>query len=261
MEVFSSGGCGDALIVGMKIQQDSLKFPGTEYIWRHFEKYECHSEPCLDIMKQFVNRAEFCVMNGPEAAAKQMCHDVAGHYIDTVITGWPNPYLNNPLGNGSFLLKDPDLFNLSNHIVVQAQAGRMHDDTRREIGPAVITQLLDTFQSKKVVIIGPDNYEFSFAYSDRVIDLAGSTPSVLDCLQLINDCSLFIGQDGVAAYYAMMLKKLCIVNYHIPTLVNHYFNCEWTNHSLALTGAGNILNNIPNHKKIKLIFDIVKQNS
>ncbi len=257
-KVFSSGGVGDTLIVGMKIQQDSLKFPATEYVWKHFEKHECHSEPCLDIMDQFVEGAEFCITDKSEACAKQLAVDTGGHYIDTVITGWPNPYLKQPLCDGKFVLEHSELFDLSGHIVVQVQAGRMYDNTRREIGPGVITELLETFE-RKIVIIGPEHYNYSFADSDRVINLAGTTDSILDCLQLINDCILFVGQDGVVAYYAMMLKKLTIVNFHIPTLINHYWNAAWQNHSLAFTGAGRNLNKLPEHEKLKLLFNVIKE--
>lgn len=254
-EVFSSGGVGDTLIVGLKIRQSMKNFPETEFTWRHFERHQCHADPCMNIMGMFVQKREIYVMDGPEKAAKEMCHDVNGTYLDTVIKGYPNPYLDKPLGDGSFLLGRSDTFDLKDHIVIQMHAGRMHDNTRREVGREVIQQLKDEFWLRKIVLIGPESYEYK---DDQVVNLTGQTPNVVDSLELINDCSLFVGHDGIAAYYAMMMKKLVIVSFHIPTLVNHYWNLNWANHALCLQGSGTFLRKLPDHEKVKLLFKLAK---
>ena len=255
MEIFSSGGVGDALIIGMKIQKANFK---EKVIWRHFERHDCHGDPCLDIMKQFVPASEMHIMEQPEKCAKQMCEDVGGTYMDSRVPDFPSPYLNNPIGDGKFILEHSKLAFLKGHIVIQQAAGRMHDNTKRVIGESLIRGLYETFPDRSVVVVGPLETQIDVP---NIINLTGQTPSVVDALQTVNDCSLFVGHDGVMAYYAMMLRKWSIVNYHIPTLVNHYWNPSWKNHSLAVTGAGTYLNGLPVNDHVQKMFDYIRSNN
>lgn len=243
-QIFSSGGVGDTLIVGLKINQFKRNLTsGDQIFWNHYERHECHTKPCLDIMKFFANKSEVFIDNQPEKLAKQECEKYNGKYLDTVAKRIINPYLNFQIPVESFL--DHRLLGRTNYIVIQAQAGRMHDNTRREVGVGVIDMLLHMFPSKMLVILGPEEHLYETIDQRRIINLTGQTTSVNDALGIINDCSLFVGQDGIMAYYAMMQKKPSIVFFHLPNLVDHYFNTTWMNHSLAIYGAGNHVKEIP----------------
>ncbi|MHA2009816.1 MAG: hypothetical protein ACXADW_02935 [Candidatus Hodarchaeales archaeon] len=247
-KVFSSGGVGDALIVGLKIQH---RFPEVEVAWNHFERHQCHGDPILDIQKQFVKNAIVSIRDKPEEQAKEMCSKSNGIYIDTVITNFINPYLKKPLSTGKPILN----LDLKDHVIIHMHAGRMHDNTKRTIAFNVIDDIRHKFLNKKIMLVGPEPVDLDFP---NCINLTGKTESVLEAMQAINGCCLFVGQDGVLAYYAMMLKKPALIAFHLPNLVNHYWNGAWALHSLAIIGAGNTLNSLPSGEKIEQLFELCK---
>lgn len=244
--VYSSGGVGDALIVGLKIQQMNAKGQ-----WIQWEKHECHRKPILDVMRCFTPRAEVRISDSPEKDAKEYAELHGGQYVNTVITGINWPYLNVPIHS-------PNSFNASGHICVQLLAGRMNDSTRRSISPFVINELYHKFPGKRIVLLAPEPVHCQEFIG--LVNLTGKTESVVDALDAINDCSLFIGQDGVLAYYAMMLHKPTIVAYHLPNLLRHYWNGKWATHSLALCGSGNCLHMLPVSSKVEELFNMVRKN-
>jgi hypothetical protein len=254
IEVFSSGGLGDSLIVGLKIKQ---AFQDASVIWRHFEKHPCHSEPCSQIQFQFADHVECRITDSPEKDALQMCGEVGGQYIDTRINKVLHPYLDRHLVSSG--LTHQKLAGRNNYIVVQAQAGRMHDGTRREVGVGVMNQLLKTFPHKHLVILGPEWHPFSTTDMERTINLTEQTESILDVFNIINDCALFVGQDGVMAYYSMMIGKPTLVTYHIGSLPNHYWNNQWGTHALAWVGGSN-LNELIKHPRLDTFIECVIAN-
>lgn len=251
IEIFSSGGVGDALIVGLKIQQ-GFEAEERRIVWRHFEKHECHGDACLDIQQQFADHSECFIMEQPHNNMLEMCDSVGGIYIDTKMGEVLSPYLKKPLARGSFFHEK--LLGESDYIVVQAQAGRMNDNTRREVSLDVMNGLLQLFPDKKIVILGPESHPFHTVDMSRTINLTGATESVIDALEIINDACLFIGQDGIMAYYSLMLKKPTILAFHIHTLPEHYWNERWGSHAVALLGAGNILSQLPLNDKIERLL-------
>jgi len=252
LEIFSSGGVGDSLIVGLKIQEATKSNSPAHIVWRHFEKHECNADPCLAIQTKFATQAECLIFDKPEQCAKEMCHDIAGTYITTTSSDILNPYLDKPIHGEGFFLSP--LMGEKNYIVVQAQAGRMHDNTRREVDISVMNQLLQLFPNKRLVILGPEEQSFETIDTSRTINLTGKTGSIIDVFEIINDCSLFVGQDGVMAYYALMRKKCAIVAFHINTLPQHYWNGRWETHSVALLGAGNMLQQLPQLNSIEQLL-------
>lgn len=228
-KIYSSGGVGDNLIIGLKIQK---KFPGEKIFWRHYEKHSCHHEPCSDLMKAMFPTGDvaFIKSDKPEAEAK----GEGGTYINTVIAGHEDPYLNEQLGESPLTFKD--------HIVIQMSAGREGDDTYRVVSKDLISQIAKDNADKKIVLLS--GKIMAFPKTKNVINLSGQTGTVVDALGYINNCSFFIGQDGVLAYYAMMLKKPTLVNFHLPTLPGHYFNAKWLAHAVPVC-QGNSLQYMP----------------
>lgn len=249
MKIFSSGGVGDALIVGMKIENLRVWTKAKIQYWQHREKHECHGHACNDIVKHFVPKGKFILSENPEKESKEI--EAIGNdqfknsckYIDTKIIEFPHPYLPNQIENNYHL--STELWDKENYICVQMTAGRLHDNTKRHINFSVIYQLHEKFPNKTIVMLGPELIPYETNFLGNVINLTGKTPSILDAFSCINNCGLFVGQDGVMAYYSMMLRKNTIINYHLPNLINHYWNNHWSLHGLAVCGAGNNLNKFP----------------
>lgn len=265
--VFSSGGVGDALIVGLKISKMRAQNGEGRFVWEHREKHECHAKPCEDIMGRFAEECHFILSDNPEHEAMEAKAGARGYYIDTRINGVVNPYIEFPLGS-NFLWKKREAIgksatkvhwdgNLSHDIedfvVVQCQAGRMHDNTKRIIDMEVVKQIKERLPEKPIVLLGPESVTF---HGQEVCNWTGQTKSVLDALACIDECSLFIGQDGVLAYYAMMRRKPSLVAYHLPNLPGHYWNNAWAGHSLAMLGAGNHVRMLPGGEKMDRLLEM-----
>ena len=254
MKIYSSGGVGDALIVAMKIEHLRLWTDAKIENWGHHEKHECHTEACTDIVRHFVPDGNFWCVDKPEAMAKELSrlnHGKDRLYIDTRIKEFPHPYLPNPIENNFSL--STELWELENYIVVQMTAGRLHDNTRRSVQVPAINQLHERFPDKSIVLLGPERMICEFDYP--VINLTAKTVSILDALSCINSCGLFVGQDGVMAYYAAMLGKPTVISYHLPNLLNHYWNNHWSLHCCAMV-AGNTVMSLP--EGCESIFKMVK---
>jgi hypothetical protein len=264
-KVFSSGGVGDSLIVGLKIRKMRQQNGDCHFIWEHREKHACHKKPCHDIMGRFAEEPRFILCDQPEKEAMEAKAGCKGYYIDTRINSVVDPYLDFPIG--SHFLKQKRMAigksaerthwdgNLSHDIedfvVVQCQAGRMHDNTKRTIGSDVIKQLRQCLPDQPVVLLGPEPVNF---HEDGICNWTGQTVSILDAFSCIDECAMFVGQDGVLAYYAMMRRKPTLVAYHLPNLPGHYWNNAWASHSLALMGAGNHLRAIPANDKTNTLM-------
>lgn len=249
LSISSSGGVGDSLIVGLKIQEAIKSCDSVHIDWFHFEKHQCHADPCLAIQTKFASHAECIITKNPEQDAMKLACEKEGRYLSTKVGDILNPYLDKQISCGTFFHER--ILGLKNYIVVQSHAGRMHDNTKREVGIGVINNLISLFPDKLLVLVGPKKHVFKTENDSQVLNLTGETGSIIDVFQIINDCSLFVGQDGVMAYYAMMQKKNTIVSFHLPTLPNHYWNKKWENHSIALVGGGNKINHLPNLPMLK----------
>lgn len=266
IHVYSSGGVGDALIIALKIEKlknyHILQDTDTIFYWDHAEKHECHRIPISNIMESVVGRDFFkCHIqaNNPEAYIKELCKLNNGIYLNTRIMGIITPYLVSEFGS-TFILPWQD--NKLPHIVINVLAGRTYDNTRREIGSEIIHQIARQFPDRQIVLIGPESNDSldKIDYEGRVYNATGKTPTVIDAMSYINGCCLFVGQDGVLAYYSMMLRKPTIIHYHIPNLIGHYFNQEWAYHSIALFGDSNRLNKLDeNNNEIKALLEIAKK--
>lgn len=263
--VFSSGGVGDALIVGLKINKMRQQNGHGHFVWEHREKHECHAEPCSDIMSRFAEEAHFILSDQPEKEAMEAKAGCKGYYIDTRINGVIDPYLDFPLGSNFLMLKRGAVgksaekkhwggnlpHDIENFVVVQCQAGRMHDNTKRTVGFDVVKKLREKLPGQPIILLGPEPVDF---HGDMICNWTGQTGSILDAFACIDECTLFVGQDGVLAYYAMMQKKPSLVAYHLPNLPGHYWNNAWAGHSLALVGAGVHLPVLPEGEKTEMLL-------
>ena len=265
--VFSSGGVGDALIVGLKISKMRAQNGTGRYVWEHREKHACHAEPCSDVMSRFAEECHFILSDDPEREAMAAKAGAEGYYIDTRINGVVHPYLEFGLGSNFLDQKrgaigksaekvhwDGNLpYDIEDFVVVQCQAGRMHDNTKRTVGVDVIKQLRQSLPDQPIVMIGTETVDF---HGEMVLNWTGQTKSILDAFSCIDECAMFVGQDGVLAYYAMMKRKPSLVAYHLPNLPGHYWNNAWAGHSLAMVGAGNHLHQIPKNDKTELLLSM-----
>ncbi len=235
MNIYSSGGVGDALIVAMKIEHMRLWTKTKINYWGHYEKHECHREPCTSIIKHFVSNGDCWIDTQPEKRAKELAES-NGTYIDTKIINFPHPYLPHPIEN-NFKFKTK-IWDHDKYICIQTTAGRLNDNTRRSISFKVIHGLKKRFPDRDIVLLGPERLDIT---ENHMINLTGETQSILDAFSIINDCVLFIGQDGIMAYYAAMLGKPTIISYHLPNLLNHYWNNYWSLHAVAMVGGNNVV--------------------
>jgi hypothetical protein len=229
---FSSGGVGDTLIVGLKIQQfiNNLK-DDVRASWYHFEKHECHELPIRQIMDRMLaypGRKYVNIVDKPEKSALEMCKILNGVYLNTKIIEMDHPYFNH------YTEKYPQ-------ICVQMHGGRMHDNTRREVSLDVVQELHEKFPSKYVLLIGPERVDVEEKW---IVNRTARTPCITEAFQSINESFLFVGPDGIFAYYAAMKGKPCVINYHIPTLMQHYWHPKWADHVIPVF-SGNKLSSLP----------------
>jgi len=270
IHIYSSGGVGDTLIVALKIDKlknyEKQQGNTTMFYWDHAERHECHRNAISEIMKKTVGEDYFkCEIqpemgSNPEHYIKEKCKSMNGTYLDTKIMGITSPYLDFKIGEDFIISWEEKLVP---HIVVNMLAGRTYN-TRREVNVKVVHQLAKEFPKKRVVLLGPEMMEYLdnefIQYEGRVYNATGHTDTIIDALSFINGCCLFVGQDGVLAYYSMMLRKPTIVHYHMPSLIQHYFNQNWAYHSIALFGGGNVLESLDlNNNEIIALLDIAKK--
>ena len=255
LEVFSSGGVGDSLIVGLKIQKELARCgKGPEdVVWKHYEKHLCHVNPISDVMQHFARQTECKIEDKPEVMAQEACGAVGGIYLDTRVPTLSYPYLDKPLRSASIKSAGS-----TKYLCVHLVAGRLNDNTCRKVSGQALQTLLDNFPDKKMVLLAPTKVDVDLPL-DRVVNLTGQTKTITEAFDIINSCSLFVGQDGVLAYYAMMIQKPTIVAYHLPNLPGHYWNAKWGFHSLLFVGAGNDFNTIPDHPKVSQLFEHVRK--
>jgi hypothetical protein len=258
MLFISSGGLGDALIVGLKIQQwrkNNAKLYQKKAQWFHYEKHECHREPIEQIIPYFVNDGGCVISKSPEKDALRtvevsLSMGRKSIYLHTKLNVLSNPYIDFPIESVYIPYKN---FN-KKHICIQTAAGRLHDSTKRMVSKKVIEDMSKLFPDKAIVLIGTEKIDDYKGTKIRIF--SGKLDNIVDTFKLIDGCCLFIGLDGVLAYYAAMKKKPCIIHYHIPTLLNHYYNEKWNSHVLPLCGTHN-LGIIPNNSQYKKVIGLV----
>jgi hypothetical protein len=216
-------------------------------------------------MGKFAEQPSFILCDQPERKAMEAKAGCKGYYIDTRINTVTDPYLDFPIGSEFLHQKrsaigksakkvhwDGNLgHDIENLIVIQCQAGRMHDSTKRTVGFGVVQQVQKCLPGQPVVLLGPEPINF---HDKGICNWTGQTKSILDAFSCIDDCALFIGQDGVLAYYAMMRRKPTIVAYHLPNLPGHYWNNAWASHAVALIGAGVYLPALPVNERTNALI-------
>ena len=226
---FSSGGLGDALIVFNKIQQmhDISKCA----LWSHITGQKEHVEPIRKLAmhcfpKAFVGVAHIPKKQKDEAVRSQIEKAAENEldfiYPNTKITEMDYPFLDQHLVRPR----------LRRTMCIQMTAGRMNDSTKRTVDTDVVDWAESRSAISRIVLIGPERVKTPA--STKVINKTGKTPTILEALEYVGGCDYFIGHDGVCAYYAAFLEKVCVINYHIPTLTNHYYNKQWSNHVVPL---------------------------
>lgn len=227
----STGGLGDALICLAKIlQQNSGRY------WFHGTGHYEHIMPIQDIQSVLPWMHRSCekitknTVNNLEESIVKHCKSSNTKYVrlNTKITEMKHPFLHMDI------VKSKTIGN----ICIQMTAGRMTDNTKRIVHPNVIETVFDHYPQSKIVLIGPEAFKMRKSYN-KLINLTGQTNTILDALSIVGGSDSFIGHDGICAYYAAFLKKQTTINYHIPTLTDHYWNKKWTN--VRILKQGNIL--------------------
>ena len=214
----STGGLGDALIVLAKILQ--IKDSGY---WCHGTSHDVHIQEVKNIQNLIPNLMTECITISRKTSEqfhkdKEKFAEKNGMeytHLNTKIIEMKYPFLSYPL------IKPMPIAN----ICIQMTAGRLDDNTRRSVGMDVVHEILALKSEPIVALIGPE--EIRIPSHPRLKNITGMTPSILDTFAIIGGSDFFIGQDGVCAYYAAFLKIPCIINYHIPTLIDHYWHPQW----------------------------------
>lgn len=250
LKFFSSGGLGDSLIVCIKALQQDID---AEIF--HYEKHKCHKGEINDIINTFA-KGKCIISKNPEISAKEACSREFGIYLNTKIVQKEmiSPFI------GKFKNKLRGFENSAKYICIQKVAGRLHDNTRREIDDNIIIELSKLMPHHDIIVLSPEKHNIKGGFN--IINKTGKTKSVIDALSIIKNCDGFVGQDGICAYFAAMCNKPCIINYHMPNLVYHYWNDMWFHSGcVPLVGAGNLLkleycnNTINNFAKMVKIND------
>jgi len=213
-----------------------------------FSKHKCYVDPAKSIMSMFTykNLFEWFKITDPAGTAKQFAKDINGIYLDSRLQTSEYPYL-----------RELEKFQKKGlrRICVHMIAGRLNDGSKRTIEYSVIQQLKRIFPGMDIILLGPEKIDFP--KSNRVDNITGGTTDIRDVFDWIDSCDLFIGQDGVAAYYAAMTRKPTIIFYHIPSLIDHYWHPDWSEHVLAVVGQGNRVTHLPVGPTANRIFDLI----
>ncbi len=233
MKIYSSGGAGDALIVLNKI---SLYFTetGGPIIFKMLEKHPCQKDAIDDLIKakKYLRfESGFQLSQNPEKEARELAAKNEGLYFNTRVRDeeYPlsttfHPYQSK---NGIQKIQQP-------YICVLYAAGRMKDNTKRVISTGNIKKIKESFPEHRILILGSEFIDFDDDLVETKFNKTGRTKSILDAMAYINDADGFIGQDGVLAYYSMMLGKPTIINWHLPNLPEHYFHPEWSQNTIHM---------------------------
>ena len=234
---YSSGGCGDALIVGLKFSQlikSNQKLNSLDVTWLNFEKHKKHQLPIQWIMNGFEIPGVSIIRDEPYKEAIRLAkvyevypakdqYNQLGGYISSIISNMENPFLEK-------LIISSKNYNLGPNISIIRNSGRSNDNSTRTISHEFIIKMrqkLDNIGVKlPIIILGTKPSEI-VEWSPNIIDLSGKTETILDAFEIINNSILTIGFDGVLAYYSAMVRQPTIIHFHEPNLVNHYWNERW----------------------------------
>jgi hypothetical protein len=206
IKIGSSGGVGDALLVMSKMLN---KYPDKNIFWQHYTGHQIHVEPINDI----INWSRYSNINGRCFQTKKTAESAKefGEYIDT-----------NIINSDAQLPKQETN---KNYACIAYNAGRSNDNTNR----TVCDDLIDVIESV-------DN-----------IHLLGThvrctkTESIINALEIIDYCKYFIGQDGALAYYSAMIGKPTLINYHLTSLINHYYTQHWSKNVVCTFQGNNVV--------------------
>ena len=249
-DVFSSsGGVGDALIVALK-----MSFPWyVPRLWVHHEKHDCHARALEELVGFFwpkVGWVKMCKepyiealkMVGARHVIPPVDQEVGSHaYLSSDVSTVNDPYIEDRVARGVRAWGDPYHLGRCRNVCVQKHAGRLGDSTRREVSNSMIEMVAKRLPKRNVFVLGQESCKVpNFR---NVINLTGLTPSLIEAFDVVENCDLFIGQDGVLAYYALMRRKPTVINYHDPRLVNQYWNEKWLPHGFPCFMGNNLMVN------------------
>lgn len=242
----SSGGVGDLLIVGAKLS----KFRGRLPKLLHFEKHQIQEKALKELMQRYIDigllhpesevginpqpyKTAISLVSAEECYPSKDQFTFYGGYVSTYCNENMNPY---------FLVPTPVHGNLSPYIVINCVAGRINDSTRRIIAANVVRQIKEIAPKYEIVLLSVTN-----EFPDIEGTIKVKTPTIIHAFAVLNECSAFIGQDGVLAYYAMMQEKPTYVTYHLEDLPNHYMHPNWKAKSVINIGPNIVTEIEPSH--------------
>jgi len=246
IDVYSSGGIGDALIVISKIAR-LHRITGAMFNFRMYGKHRCYEKPCNELMTlpKFLDASSHYVLSdNPEIDAKAFAHSNGSIYMNTRVDD-----INNPVEPFYDILQDTiPLINkhMPSNICIQVLAGRPNDGSARMVTATAIRQLFKSIRHRNIVLVGQDEIstpeDFYEPAQNKIINLCGRTGTISQALCIVRHSHAFVGQDGVLAYYAMMIGKRVVVNWHVPTLPGHYMHPSWVAHTKSLYGGSALYN-------------------
>lgn len=221
----STGGLGDALICLLKVREI-----GEAKFWLHGTGHKEHIAGIEDVQK---------LATGVECSCEKITKDTREEFehrsqthadnthtnytrISTQVKEIQDPFISRPFDGFAepFIVSRP-------YICIQCAGGRMGDSTKRTIDERAIKDLKEVFPAHEIVLLGPEHIEFSEGIVKNKFNRTGRTYSIIDALAIINECDAFVGHDGVMAYYAMMIHKPTIINWHVPNLPSNYMHNKW----------------------------------
>jgi len=250
MNFYSTGGCGDALLVAAKIFNKIDNSLQGNFSWVHAERHECHKSAIEEIQRMFVKycskynfslRASAIVHSHgkPEDIIWNILKKTGGTYVTTDISKCSLSLFDSLSTVGEPLEKG--------YIVIVTNAGRPMDNTNRFVSYELIEQVSALYK-RKVILLGTTKIEASFNDKD-ILNLTGIT-SLDEAFGYIEGSSFVIGHDGLLSYYSALRGIPCLIAYHSPDLPAHYYSPDWGNEVIRHI-SGNFLE--------KLNRDIIKE--
>jgi len=229
----TTGGVGDTLICLVKIKQigDCIQWihGSANKEFANSIKEIQQLSTCTNIAYQQITNKN---KNYFESNCKKYCNDINSKYLrlNTKIIEMQNPFLEEHLVSPIY----------AGDVCINTTAGRLLDDSKRIVSCETINNVAKQNSHLKVVLIGPEKLNYKFM--NNIINLTGQTKSIIEAMQYVGGSKYFIVHDGIFAYYAAFLRKKCIINYHDPILMNHYWNDAWKKNVLPICQLSTIRN-------------------
>ncbi len=230
LRFFSSGGLGDILIVCNKLTQVHNQ-DGEHILLKVYEKHACHKSGIQEVISCF-----------PFITGTVELSDHAFETANNEASKSGAIYINTRTDDKDFqmspLISPITKYNISpieeKYICICYASGRMGDKSKRIVHPKVFQAIKTFLPEYKIVLVGPEYVELDENIISDEYNKTGRTKSVADAMGYINGADGFIGQDGVLSYYALMIGKPTIINWHDSSLPSHYWHQGWKNHGISI---------------------------